>query len=66
MAITEVQTLPTSPTTALSDTLLKGFRTTLDQRWKEFDEATMKEARNSPKANLGNWLGIASDEAIRR
>lgn len=55
-----------TPATAPSDTLLKGFRTTLDQRWKEFDEATMKEARNSPKAKLGNLLGMASEEDIRK
>ena len=39
---------PASPVSKPSDAILKGFRTTLEQRWKEFDEATMKEARNHP------------------
>lgn len=41
-----------------SGTILKGFRTTLEQRWKEFDEATMQEAHNHPLA----WL--ASEDTL--
>ncbi len=35
-----------SPASAPSDTLLRNFRATLDTRWGEFDQATMKEAES--------------------
>ena len=47
-----------TPDNKSSDTILKGFRTTLEQRWQEFDEATMKEAHNHPLA----WL--ASEDTL--
>ena len=37
---------PTLSPKSPSDTLLKNFRATLDQRWTEFDAATMKEANS--------------------
>ena len=43
---------PASSPTSPSDTLLKNFRATLDQRWSEFDTATMAESKIKAKAKL--------------
>ncbi len=41
---TSHETPHSAPASAPSDKLLRDFRARLDQRWQEFDAATMQEA----------------------
>lgn len=52
-----------SPASKPTDTLLRSFRATLDTRWKEFDIATMKEARE--QANDSIFEGLATEEILK-
>lgn len=54
-----------APVSKPSDALLKSFRLTIQQRWQEFDTATMNEARKDPKARFWSLLGMASEADIR-
>ncbi len=64
MANPEIQNnnLSGVPTNKPSDTLLKNFRATLDQRWKEFDWATLQEAQQQVNNSPLGWFTDAKTE----